>query len=344
MDIKKMTLLCAFFLLAGTCLSLAEEISLKTILPRQDELRVSRGAIGNPAMSTWDYETVDLDTLGSSGLLRVGHAIWIGDNPTGGFAVNPELYIKEDNDRADNTHPRIQMTSRSDVSFILEMDSQAGPEQLHWYFPAAAAEPSDGMFMSVSADQEIRFLSNVSILKSSAIGDPVARLGIGISPPTRDLEVIGDTKTNTLILTPINPTTITTTLVDGMILSDSTDGNRLKQYSVSSSSWNSPAAEATVTGSYTGNNASNRLITLGFQPKYLVIIADCPSNDGKFTKSSSMAGNTAYAEGFGSSDVYRSCNIVFRTTGFSVDNNTIGGVAERNPNRTGQTYYYIAYR
>jgi len=76
-------------LLFFACSAIAEEITLKTILPRQDELRVARGVVGNGGNIT-DYMTQAL----TDGNLYVGEKVGIGTSAPGAYN---NLDIQNDN-------------------------------------------------------------------------------------------------------------------------------------------------------------------------------------------------------------------------------------------------------
>jgi hypothetical protein len=313
-------------------------------MPRQDEIRGVSGALGTPFGGSWNYQDIVL----SDGYLRVADALWIGDVIAP--PVNSELHIKEGG-FSDNTHPRITMEDRNGLGFVLEMDAQAG-NNMHFYFPCIATEPNDGMFMAVSTDQEMRFFSNVVINEVGGGADPAAMLAIRRDTPTRTLDVNGDTMTNTLILTPINPANITSAKVNGMMVSDSTDANRLKRYNETTATWQSPAADATVNGTYNGNGAASLAVTLGFRPKYLQIVANvgAAADVAIFTKYDSMPSgaafgptNIAIASGVGVADQWRQSCIEITNTGFIVYKGSFGNI-NRDTNLAGETYHYIAQR
>ncbi len=315
----------------------AEELTLKTILPRQDELRGSRGAVGTPSDDTWNYQDVALN----EGWLRVGHAVWIGDVITP--PVNAELHIREDSDRDDATHPRIVMEDRLGHYFFIEMDNHTGIDKLQYYYHTGSHY---GLYQTVLHDRTIRFYRDVMINTFS--DDPVgtvARLAIGKNVPYRDLDVDGDSCTNTLILNPIDPATITATAgraVNGMLICDSTDGNRLKQYTTSGSAWNG----FPVCGHYTGDGQANRRIRLGFRPDFVQITCFYSSGAGKgtFTKMRIAPWDNAHAEGFGSAAYYGDCNITCVSDGLEINAGVINSVNVRDANKVGQEYYYMAWR
>jgi len=359
---KKVILLSIIFAVFSCIIySYAEELTLKTILPRQDELRGTCGAVGTTPDSTyagaWSYEDVSLN----NGWFKVAKSIWIG--PVYNPSVNAELYIKENPGEtstgafADNTHPRITMEDRNGLIYLQEMDAQNG-NNLHLYYPCDQSLPNEGMYMSVAPDQVVRFFSSVFINEVAGGLDNVAALTIGYDNAVthRRLAVNGDTQTTSLVLTPVNPSTITATAgraVNGMIITDNTDNNRLKQYDATNSVWKDPVAEATVNGTYMGDGAASKLVTLGFKPKYLQIVANVGTgvDVAIFTKYNTMLSNPtnasttnfAVVSGVGVVDQWRGGCIEITNTGFRVYKGTYGA-ATRDPNISGEEYHYIVQR
>ncbi len=282
-----------------------------------------------------------------NGYLRVGHAVYIGDVPLTP-SVKAELYIREDSDRADETHPRITMEDRNGLPFLLEMDSHSGINKLQFYYPCLASEPGTGLCMSFFEDQSVRFYSDMLIKPGNDELGTNARLGIG-TLPTRDLEVNGVAKANAVIFNPVDLTTIANP-VDGTVACDINDSNTLKKYDLASTSWVNMIPSGTCySGSYTGNGSNGRLINIGFQPKYVQILSLATNTSegegaGSFFKTAGMSGTRAVTQGFtGAISYYTDGLVQIDPSGFRVWNKTVGGTTYRNPNRNGQSYVYVAF-
>jgi hypothetical protein len=95
-----------------------------------------------------------------------------------------------------------------------------------------------------------------------------------------------------------------------------------------------PGAIKMASGTYTGDAADNRAITVGFQPDF-VIVKDTNATEGA-ARSSSMAGDVS--KPMGSATAFAADHIQSLTaTGFTIGTNN-------RVNRNGRTYHWVAFK
>jgi len=149
----------------------AEQITLKTIVPDQNDVRMSRAVVGdqeNARTATWNHNTVDLQ----DDSLLVGYAIGVGTNSPGA-----ELHLKETGCAGTRNSPRLVMEDGNPANkpFMIEYDTEfegtaSEVSQIEWYFPADPSLPSIGLFLSAHEDLVCRFYHKLIVNPVSTAG------------------------------------------------------------------------------------------------------------------------------------------------------------------------------
>jgi hypothetical protein len=165
-----------------------ETLTLTTYYPSPfgvyNELRSKRIAVGLNYYDQSEYKPNDGDsTLAADEIGRYADLIVERYLGVGTHQPDYEFHVKErvkPNNVVDGNRPQFVMESletkpgtTTPYKFRLKLknaQTTAGVTYglLNFYFPADSSEPSDGMFMQINGNQDVRFLGNVNIKRSEA--------------------------------------------------------------------------------------------------------------------------------------------------------------------------------
>jgi hypothetical protein len=187
-----------------------ESLTITTYYPAPfgvyNELRSKRMAIGANYYQQSQYTSFDnngslaANEIGRYADLVVQRYLGVGTHqPLGelhikerpmadgsGNANRPKIYL-EDIDTIPGTSDTYKF------GLTLRSPRSDGLYGLNWYFPMHSSEPSNGAFMQVEENQNVRLFGNLIVRPSAARTIP-ARVGIGVTAPTQLLDVNGAIK------------------------------------------------------------------------------------------------------------------------------------------------------
>ena len=363
---KKCALFIFLLVVSAATAVLAEDITLKTILPDQTVGRMKKAVVGSQSNSragneTWNYQTVDL----LDNKLIVGTALGVGTS-----SPQAELHLKETGMGGTKNSPRFVMEDADNTNkcFLLEYDTEnegtaSEIAQLEFYFPCDPASPSVGMFMRAEEDQTTRFMHKVVINPVSSSGR-WGSLAVGHNSANCTLDSAGLIRTHTALqLKPTNingvfgnPVAVPTDGEKHGVLTCQSGTNYIMRYVPETDTWVHFGRPFCLR--YRGNGAASQTIVLGARPCSVKIvelpaIAAGGSASGAhiFYKHETMdvavSGSTTNAivtDGT-SGNVYHADNIIqFNADGFTVYNTQVGPPGNNvRCNKNAVRYYYEVF-